>query len=80
MNNKVQVPCDSIQCEETQVHFHLLTQADANPAGSLDRVMLVKSSLSEYLSMENKRDEILTVSLEGHKVEVMWCGVCFARE
>lgn len=39
MNNKVQVPCDSIQCEETQVHFHLLTQADANPAGCLDRVM-----------------------------------------
>ncbi len=31
---------------------------------------LSKAVLSEYLEVENKQDEILTVSLEGHKVEV----------
>lgn len=60
------------------INFRLLTQADANPAGGVVSAMPVKSSLSEYLSMENKQDEISTVSLEGHKVEVTCGDVCFA--
>lgn len=41
---------------------------------------VVKSNLSESLRIENKHDEISIVGIEGRRVEVACCYVCFASE